>query len=135
MMGKRLGSTIAVVLLIAAAAGAQQGSAPRSSEISAFLGTWVFTMTNPQGAQETVKIWDKGGTAAATVQAGRFPPLHAAGILYDGDVLLLTLTRFENGKPIRAVISLTRDGETMRMAQMLEFSETIKRGTGKKQEG
>jgi hypothetical protein len=48
-------------------------------------------------------------------------------------MLVLTLTRFENGKPIRAVISLTLNGDTMKMAQMLEFSETIKRGSGKKQ--
>jgi len=135
MTRQELCSTIAAVLLLAATAAARQSSAPRSSEIAAFMGTWVFTMTNPQGAQETVKIWDKGGAAAATVQAGRFPPLHVAGMLYDGDMFVLTVTRFENGKPIRAVISLTRDGETMKMAQMLEFSETIKRGTGKKQEG
>jgi len=38
----------------------------------------------------------------------------------------------ENGAPIWAVISLTRDGDTMLMAQMLERSQTIKRGTGKK---
>ena len=36
----------------------------------------------------------------------------------------------ENGAPIWAVISLTLDGGTMRMAQMLERSQTIKRGTG-----
>jgi hypothetical protein len=34
------------------------------------------------------------------------------GILKDGDVLVLTLTRFENGKPDRAVIALTLDGDT-----------------------
>jgi hypothetical protein len=39
----------------------------------------------------------------------------------------------ENGVPIWAVISLTLDGDTMEIAQMLERSQTIKRGTGKKQ--
>ena len=48
-------------------------------------------------------------------------------------MLVLTATRFENGKPVWAVISLTRDGQMMKMAQMLEFSVTIKRGTGAKQ--
>jgi len=47
-------------------------------------------------------------------------------------MLVLTLTRFENDKPDRAVITLTMDGDTMNMAQMLEFSQTIKRGSGKK---
>ena len=32
----------------------------------------------------------------------------------------------------RAVIALTVDGNTMSMAQMLEFSQTIKRGAGKR---
>jgi hypothetical protein len=66
--------------------------------------------------------------------AGRFPAIDATGILKDGDVLVLTLTRFENGKPDRAVVALTLDGETMNMSQMLEFSQTIKRGSGKKAE-
>ena len=39
----------------------------------------------------------------------------------------------ENGAPIWAVISLIRDGDTMKTAQMLERSQTIKRGAGKKQ--
>jgi hypothetical protein len=90
-------------------------------------------MTNPAGATETVRISDQNGTLAATVQSGRFPPIHVTGLLKDDDTLVLTLTRFENGKPIRAVISLTLDGDTMHLAQMLEFSETIKHGSGKKQ--
>jgi len=97
------------------------------------MGTWAFTMTNPQGAHETVRISDKSGIVAASVQSGRMPPTDVSGILKDGDMLVLTVTRFENGKPDRAVISLTLDGETMNMAQMLEFSQTIKRGSGKKQ--
>ena len=92
-------------------------------------------MTNPQGAQETVRVWDNKGTVAASVQAGRFPPIDASGVFKDGDILVLSLTRFENGKPVRSVISLALDGDTMRMAQMLEFSETIKRGSGKRRDG
>jgi hypothetical protein len=70
---------------------------------------------------------------AASVHAGRFPPIDVSGVFKDGDMLVLTATRFENGKPIRAIISLVPDDETMKIAQMLEFSETIKRGLGKKQ--
>jgi hypothetical protein len=61
------------------------------------------------------------------------------GILKDGDMLVLTISHkaqlpmMKNGAPIWAVISLTLDGETMRAAQMLERSQTIKRGTGQKQ--
>jgi hypothetical protein len=33
------------------------------------------------------------------------------------------------------VVALTVDGDTMNMAQMLEFSQTIKRGSGRKDAG
>ena len=73
------------------------------------------------------------GVVHATVQSGRFPPIRVTGIMMkDADMLVLTLTRFENGKNDRAVIALTLDGETMSMAQMLEFSQTIKRGSGRR---
>jgi hypothetical protein len=132
-MRRLLWLTLLAVALIAGSASGEQGSTVKPSEVTPFLGTWVFTMTNPQGAQETVKISNKNGIVAASVQAGRFPPINVSGILYDGDMLVLTVKRFENGMPIRAVVSLTPDGETMNMAQMLENSQTIKRGSGKKQ--
>ena len=47
-------------------------------------------------------------------------------------MLVCTTRRLENGKPIWVIIALTLDGETMNMAQMLELSQTIKRGSGKK---
>jgi hypothetical protein len=37
------------------------------------------------------------------------------------------------GRPIWVVIALTVDGDAMTMAEMLQFSETIKRGTGNKE--
>jgi hypothetical protein len=113
---------------------AAQSRAADSSEAGAFIGTWVFAMTNPAGAQETVRIWDEHGTLAASVQTERFPPITAAGIFQDGDILVLTTTLFENGKPDRAVISITPDGDDMKMAMMLEFSETIKRGRARRQQ-
>ena len=39
----------------------------------------------------------------------------------------------ENGMPIWAVIALTLEGDTMTVAQLLEKSQTVKQGTGKKQ--
>jgi hypothetical protein len=103
------------------------------------MGTWVFTMTNPSGSEQTVRIWDKNGAVAASVQVGKFPPTDVTGIIKDGDMLVLSISHEaqpsmrENGAPIWAVISLTLHGDTMEMAQMLERSQTIKRGTGKKQ--
>jgi hypothetical protein len=39
----------------------------------------------------------------------------------------------ENGMPIWVVVSAVVDGDTMKVAQMLERSQTIKRGAGKRQ--
>jgi hypothetical protein len=121
-----------VVLGLSVATVDAQAPSPDASNVAAFMGTWPLTMTNPAGARETVRIWNENGVVKASVQAGRFPAIAATGILKDADVLVLTLTRFENGQPIRAVVALMLDGGTMKMSQMLERSETIKRGSGTK---
>jgi hypothetical protein len=85
-------------------------------------------------SQQTVRIWDKNGVIAASVQVGKFPPTDVTGIIKDGDMLVLSISHearpamLENGAPIWAVISLTLAGDTMEMAQMLERSQTIKFG-------
>jgi hypothetical protein len=103
-----------------------------SADAAPFMGTWVFSMTEPAGAVETVRVWDDGGRVAASVQAGKFPAINASSVVKDADLLVLTAKRFENGKQIWAVIALTRDGDGMRIAQMLEQSTTVKLGSGKK---
>ena len=122
-------STMVLLFLVGTAEGGQSPS-PKSSELTAFMGTWKFAMTNPQGSQQTVRLWNKNGVIAASLQIGKFPPNEISGIVKDGPVLVLTTTVRENGKPIWAVIALTLEGQTMKMAQMLEQSETIKRGLG-----
>ena len=141
MAHRRRPSTIAalLVVLLTTFASAQQKPSP-PAQAATFIGTWAFTMTEPEafkGTQQTIRIWEKGGVAGASVQVGKFPAIDATGIFSDGDMLVLTLTHEagmrENGAPIWAVISLTKDGDTLRTAQMLERSQTIKRGVGKKQ--
>jgi hypothetical protein len=96
-------------------------------------------MTNPAGSEQTVRIWQKDGAIAASVRVGRFPATDVTGIIRDGDMLILSVSHdarpamLENGAPIWAVTSLTLEGDTMVMAQMLERSQTIKRGRGRKQ--
>jgi hypothetical protein len=125
---------IAVTLVVAMAPGLQgQSSALTPKQVEAFLGTWTFAMTNPPNSQQTVRIWEKNGTVAASLQVGKFPPNEITGMLKDGDLLVLTTTVRENGVPIYSVVALKRDGEQMNMAQTLENSQTIKRGTGRKQ--
>jgi hypothetical protein len=133
MIRQRLWPAVAGLLLMAAAAAVTQNLSLKSSELGPFMGTWVFTMTNPQGSEQTVRIWDKNGGLGASLQIGKFPSNDITGILKDGDVLVMTTTLRENGAPIWAVIALTLDGQTMNMAQMLQMSQTIKRGTGHKQ--
>lgn len=133
MIRARLWPTVAVLVLLMAADAAAQSVAIKSSEADRFMGTWVFTMTNPEGSEQTVRIWEKNGVVSASLQIGKFPPNDITGILKDGDVLVLTTTLRENGAPIWAVIALTLDGQTMNMAQMLQRSQTIKRGAGHRQ--
>jgi hypothetical protein len=76
---------------------------------------------------------DKNGVVDASLQIGKFPPNDITGMVRDGDLLVLTTTLRENGAPIWAVIALKLEGETMSMAQMLQMSQTIKRGTGRRQ--
>ena len=65
-------------LLFGFSAGATaQQSAVKAVDARQFIGTWEFTMTNPAGDHETVRIWDDNGLLSATVQAGRFPPTPA----------------------------------------------------------
>ena len=122
-----------VLLVCVAAVAAGQGSTVPSSQVTAFMGTWTFAMTNPPNSEQTVRIWDKNGIVSASLQVGKLPPTDITGIFKDGDVLVLSTTLRENGAPIWAVIALTLDAQTMNMAQMLQQSQTIKRGSGKKQ--
>jgi hypothetical protein len=108
---------VSMSVVSASAMPARKQAAVRSADAAAFIGTGVFAMTNPQGVQETVRIVDNAGALSGTVQAGRFPPVALSGILRDGDMLVLAATRFENGKPIRAVISRTPNGDSMNMAR------------------
>jgi hypothetical protein len=118
-------------LWLGTASAAQQAILP-ASQAAAFMGTWTFAMTEPANSEQTIKISDKNGVVAATFQVGKFPPVDVTGILKDGDVLVLTTTIRENGAPIWAVIALKWDGETLRVAEMLERSQTIKRGAAKR---
>jgi hypothetical protein len=68
------------------------------------------------------------------------PAIEATGIHRDGSMLVLTLNHnakprpvLENGMPIWAVVSAVVDGDTMKVALMLERSSDIKRGAGKRQ--
>jgi hypothetical protein len=141
MMAHRRWLPIAALLVFVAPAASGQGSALTPAQAGAFMGTWVIDMTEPAAFKgtHTVRIWDKNGVVAASLQTGAFPPHNVTGIVKDGNMLVLTISHeaqpamLENGAPIWAVISLTLDGDTMRVAQMLERSQTIKRGTGKRQ--
>jgi hypothetical protein len=128
---------MAGLLVLSAAAAIGQGSVPTPAK--AFMGTWVIEITEAMRATQTVKIWEKNGAVAASVQGGKSPAKEVTGIVKDGNMLVLTIRRdgpdpvLENGLPIWAVYALTLDGDTMKVALMLEQSQTIKRGSGKRQ--
>jgi hypothetical protein len=134
---------VAGFLVVAASGASAQSPSLTSADAKPFLGVWVIEMTEPAAfkATHTIRIWDRNGTVAASLQTNaNFPAAEATGIHRDGTMLVLTLSHeakpeplLENGKPIWAVISLVLEGDTMKVAQMLERSQTIKRGAGKRQ--
>jgi hypothetical protein len=136
---------LVAALLVMAGVGARGQSAARlnPADAKSFLGVWVIEMTEPavfKGTQ-TIRVWDNNATVAASLQTNpKYPAIEATGIHRDGNMLVLTLSHNakphpmrENGMPVWAVVSAVVDGDTMKVAQMLERSHTIKRGAGKRQ--
>ena len=133
---------MAALFVLIASLAYGQGSARTPAQASPFMGMWVIEMTEPAAfrGMHTVRVWEKDGAVVASLQAGTFPATEATGIHRDGNMLVLTISHdakpqpmTENGAPIWVVAALTLDGDSMKMALMLERSQTIKRGTGKKQ--
>ena len=139
----RLALLAAGLLAIAAPGARGQSAALNPADAKPFLGVWVIDMTEPAEFRgtHTIRVWDNGGTVSASIQANpKFPAIEASGIHRDGDMLVLTLSHdakprpmLENGMPIWAVVSAVVDGDTMKVALMLERSQTIKRGAGSRQ--
>ena len=129
---------VAAAILIAVAGVPASGQSPTiaAKQATAFIGTWVIDIASPAALKgtETVRVWEKDGLVAASVQVGQFPPNEVTGLLRDGDLLVLSTTMRENGAPIWVVISLKVEGETMTFAQMMERSPMTVRGVGKKQQ-
>lgn len=140
MTNRKLLPTASLLVLIAATWASGQGSVPTPAQAAAFMGTWVVEMTEPPELTSTqiLRIWNRDGALAASVQGGKAPATEVAGIIKERNMLVLTLSNeaerpfLENGAPIWAVIALTLDGDTIKVAHMLEKSRTIKRGTGTK---
>lgn len=136
-----LPSAILLVFVVFVASAANgQATTVTPTQATAFMGTWVVHITEPSvWSPQILRIWNRDGALAASVQTGTAPAMEVAGIIKDRNMLVLTLSNeaerpfLENGAPIWAVIALTLDGDTIKVAHMLEKSLTIKRGTGKKQ--
>ena len=132
-------SVFLLLILLVTLGATARGQAPRlePSQAKEFIGTWVIDMTEPMKDTQTVRIWERNGAVAASVQSGKFPAIEVTGIMKDTNMLVLTISRdgphpvLENGVPIWALYALTLDGDTMKVALMLEQSRTIKRGLGK----
>ena len=135
---------VAAVLAIAASGARAQSTAPlRPADARTFMGVWVIEMTEPAvfKGTHTIRVFERNGSVVASIQTHpNFPAIDATGISKDGNMLVLTISHEakphpmqENGMPIWAVVSAVVDGDTMKVAQMLERSQTIKRGAGTRQ--
>ena len=135
---------VAALLAIAVPGARGQSAAPlNSADAQPFLGVWVIEMTEPAvfKGTHTIRVWDNNGTVAASLQTNpNFPAIEATGLHTDGNMLVLTVSHNakphpvqENGIPIWVVVTAVVDGDSMKVAQMLERSQTIKRGAGNRQ--
>lgn len=66
-----------------------------TSQLSAFVGTWVIDFTEPPAFKgtQTLRIWDVNGAIDASIQSVTLRPMPVTGILKDGDMLVLTTNR------------------------------------------
>ena len=137
-------AVLAAALLAIAAPGARgQSSSLNTANAKPFLGVWPIEMTEPPEFKgtHTIRVWDNNGSVAASMQTNpKSQAIDATGIHSDGNMLVLTFSHTakphpiqENGMPIWAVVSAVVDGDTMKVALMLERSSTIKRGAGNRQ--
>lgn len=134
---------VCALLVFAASESNGQRLGLSPNEAKPFLGTWIIEMTEPAAFKgtHTVTIWERSGALAASLQTNpNYPAIEATSIQRDGNMLVLTISHqakpgplMENGAPIWAVISFALEGDTLKVAQMLERSQTIKRGTGQRQ--
>jgi hypothetical protein len=128
-----------ILVLVPGATARGQARQLGPSQVQDFIGTWVIEITEGLRATQTVTIWERNGVVAASVQGQKSPAIEVTGIVKDGNMLVLTISRdgprpvLENGVPIWAVYVLTLDADTMKVALTLEPSTTVKRGSGKKQ--
>src|SRR5215212_901602 len=86
---------VLLVVFVTALAGGQGKPSLSHAEVAPFIGTWLFTMTEPEGfkgTEQTVRIWETNGVVSASVQIGKFPASDATGIFHDGDMLVLTIS-------------------------------------------
>ena len=65
MSVRRFWFAIVPLLCLGGPAAGQQTPALASSQATAFMGTWPLTMTNPERARETVRVWDENSVASA----------------------------------------------------------------------
>ena len=74
-----------------------QGPGITPEQVAPFMGTWVDQDDESRRCPGDSADLEKNGIVAASVQLGKFPPSEATGMVRDGDMLVLTTMRRENG--------------------------------------
>jgi hypothetical protein len=103
-MARRQWIPMAALFVLIASVAHGQRSAVTSAQASPFMGTWVIQMTEPAAFRgtHTVRVWEKDGAVAASLQVGKFPATEATGIYRDGDMLVFTISHDANDGKRRA---------------------------------
>jgi hypothetical protein len=115
---QRLILAVAAVAMLGlpTAAAAQAGLKPQDA--AKFIGGWTLGMETPQGAMSmNLTVKDDGGKVAGSITSDMQPEAQAiSDISKDGDNLVLKYMLDFQGQAIPAKITLTPDGDKMKVA-------------------
>jgi mono/diheme cytochrome c family protein len=95
---------------------AQTSTAPTAAQAAPFVGDWVMTVA--MGANQStslVSIKSAGGNVTATVQPEGQAPLTNTAVSMSGSSLVVRYTGDMGGQPIPTILSLTPQGDVMRV--------------------
>ncbi|HEX4567352.1 MAG TPA: hypothetical protein VH138_12015, partial [Vicinamibacterales bacterium] len=99
---------------------AQTSAAPTAAQVAPFVGDWVMTVA--MGANQStslVSVKSDGGKVTATVQPEGQAPLTNTAVSMSGTSLIVRYTGDMGGQPIPTVLSLTPQGEVMRVTMAI----------------
>lgn len=101
---------VALMLLVASAAHAQDGIKP--ADVEKFMGTWSLNLESPQGSfAMNFSLTEKEGKLAGELTSDMAPPQEITDITKSGEELVLKYAGNFQGNSFDAKVTLTPSGD------------------------